>query len=536
MADDSAHQRHPPGAARPPPQPPLCCRRSAVPGPGHRRQHRHLHAHRPDSAAQTAGARARRTGDALSAGGARRQQHGVADALLPDVPRVPEAGRTVERGAGPPAGRDLGDDRGTDRTPGGRTGVGQLLLGAGRRPGRRPGLQLAGRRPRLPGPPGRGHQPRVLAAALCRRAVRRRHEDPGQQLPDDHRRGVGRRLCRPRPDAFPAASRPHPDAAGGRPGMVVAQDGRRAHALGAGVRTAQAGLHRGLGARSPAGAVPADPRTRDDAAGGQGLHALHPRAVHAGHADRRARGHGLLVAAQRLLDAARGADVHGRSGAAHRLRQRGQPAHRPRLHAAAGDRRALVARRDPASAGAPAPHREPAAGLRRRGPGPGPGLRHDAGACSPIIPVEGAPLLVSPAPDSRILAFTFTLTLITGVVFGLLPALRASRPDTWSTLKDTGGAVAGSGGSLVPAQGPGGRTGGPQLPAAVRRRPVRAEPAEPEGHRHRRGPRQPGHLPALAGPERLRRPSRPRALRAAPGAAAAPRPASSRRPGPPCRS
>ncbi len=64
------------------------------------------------------------------------------------------------------------------------------------------------------------------------------------------------------------------------------------------------------------------------------------------------------------------------------------------------------------------------------------------------IPIEGAPLLVSPSPDARILAFTFTLTLVTGVVFGLLPALRASRPDTWSTLKDTVGAVAGSGGSL----------------------------------------------------------------------------------------
>ncbi|MEP7116154.1 MAG: ABC transporter permease, partial [Acidobacteriota bacterium] len=64
------------------------------------------------------------------------------------------------------------------------------------------------------------------------------------------------------------------------------------------------------------------------------------------------------------------------------------------------------------------------------------------------IPGEGAPLLVTSAPDVRILAFTFTLTLITGVVFGLLPALRASRPDTWSTLKDTVGAVAGSSGSL----------------------------------------------------------------------------------------
>ena len=58
-----------------------------------------------------------------------------------------------------------------------------------------------------------------------------------------------------------------------------------------------------------------------------------------------------------------------------------------------------------------------------------------------FVPTDGQPLLIQPSPDWRILAFTFTLTLITGVVFGLLPALRASRPDTWGTLKDTAGAV-----------------------------------------------------------------------------------------------
>jgi predicted permease len=70
-----------------------------------------------------------------------------------------------------------------------------------------------------------------------------------------------------------------------------------------------------------------------------------------------------------------------------------------------------------------------------------------------FIPIEGAPLLVSPSPDGRVLAFTSGLTLFTGVVFGLLPALRASRPDTWGTLKDTVGAVAGSGGSLFLRKG-----------------------------------------------------------------------------------
>jgi predicted permease len=63
------------------------------------------------------------------------------------------------------------------------------------------------------------------------------------------------------------------------------------------------------------------------------------------------------------------------------------------------------------------------------------------------------PLLIQPTPDLRILSFTFILTLITGVVFGLLPALRASNPDQWATLKDTVGAVAGSGGSLFLRKG-----------------------------------------------------------------------------------
>jgi predicted permease len=70
-----------------------------------------------------------------------------------------------------------------------------------------------------------------------------------------------------------------------------------------------------------------------------------------------------------------------------------------------------------------------------------------------LVPAEGNPLLVQAVPDLRILGFTFTLTLLTGIVFGLLPALRASRPDTWTTLKDTVGAIAGARGSLFLRKG-----------------------------------------------------------------------------------
>ncbi len=63
------------------------------------------------------------------------------------------------------------------------------------------------------------------------------------------------------------------------------------------------------------------------------------------------------------------------------------------------------------------------------------------------------PLLIQPTPDLRILSFTFVLTLVTGIVFGLLPALKASNPDQWATLKDTVGGIAGTGGSLFLRKG-----------------------------------------------------------------------------------
>jgi hypothetical protein len=70
-----------------------------------------------------------------------------------------------------------------------------------------------------------------------------------------------------------------------------------------------------------------------------------------------------------------------------------------------------------------------------------------------FVPSDGNPIMIRALPDARILAFTLGLTFVTGVVFGLVPALRASRPDPWTTLKDTVGAIAGSGGSLFLRKG-----------------------------------------------------------------------------------
>jgi len=45
---------------------------------------------------------------------------------------------------------------------------------------------------------------------------------------------------------------------------------------------------------------------------------------------------------------------------------------------------------------------------------------------------------INPRLDLRVLAFTFGLSFLTGIVFGIVPALRATRVDLTPTLKDTG--------------------------------------------------------------------------------------------------
>jgi predicted permease len=70
-----------------------------------------------------------------------------------------------------------------------------------------------------------------------------------------------------------------------------------------------------------------------------------------------------------------------------------------------------------------------------------------------LIPSEGSPLLIRAEPDLRILLFTLALTFLTGLIFGLAPALRASRSDLWTTLKDAVGSIAGSGGSIFLRKG-----------------------------------------------------------------------------------
>ncbi|HXG64193.1 MAG TPA: ABC transporter permease, partial [Blastocatellia bacterium] len=61
------------------------------------------------------------------------------------------------------------------------------------------------------------------------------------------------------------------------------------------------------------------------------------------------------------------------------------------------------------------------------------------------ISPEGIPRLDEIAVDGRVLGFMFAITMLTGVIFGIAPALQASRPDMNSALKE-GGKGAGGGG------------------------------------------------------------------------------------------
>ena len=124
-----------------------------------------------------------------------------------------------------------------------------------------------------------------------------------------------------------------------------------------------------------------------------------------------------------------------------------------------------------------------------------------------LVPQQGQPLLISAQPDPRILGFTVALTLLTGVVFGLLPALRASRPDPWVTLKGTMGSIAGTGGSLFLRKGLVAAQIALSFLLLFGAGLFVTKPAEPEDDRDRNGARQPGVVSAGAGAERLRRPA-----------------------------
>ncbi len=62
-----------------------------------------------------------------------------------------------------------------------------------------------------------------------------------------------------------------------------------------------------------------------------------------------------------------------------------------------------------------------------------------------FLPTSETPHVISGALNHRVLAFNFALALATGLLFGLVPALRSTRPNLAPTLKDQVGSVVGGG-------------------------------------------------------------------------------------------
>ncbi|HML15427.1 MAG TPA: ABC transporter permease [Bryobacteraceae bacterium] len=60
-----------------------------------------------------------------------------------------------------------------------------------------------------------------------------------------------------------------------------------------------------------------------------------------------------------------------------------------------------------------------------------------------FLPRGETPLTISATPDWRILAFNLGISILTGIIFGLVPALHATRPDVAPTLKNEVGSIAG---------------------------------------------------------------------------------------------
>jgi len=64
-----------------------------------------------------------------------------------------------------------------------------------------------------------------------------------------------------------------------------------------------------------------------------------------------------------------------------------------------------------------------------------------------MLPGGGETLLLRAEPDLRILVFSMAVAITTGLLFGLAPAMQATKLDLFTALKEAAGAVAGSGGS-----------------------------------------------------------------------------------------
>jgi hypothetical protein len=104
--------------------------------------------------------------------------------------------------------------------------------------------------------------------------------------------------------------------------------------------------------------------------------------------------------------------------------------------------------------------------------------------------------------DWRVFGFLAGVSMLTGIVFGLLPALRATRVDLAGAMKESSRSVTGS--RSRPQQGPGRAAGRDVARAARRRRPVPADAREPQARGRRVRLAEPAHVQREPARQRLR--------------------------------
>ena len=62
-----------------------------------------------------------------------------------------------------------------------------------------------------------------------------------------------------------------------------------------------------------------------------------------------------------------------------------------------------------------------------------------------LLPQGSSPVAIDASPDLRVFGFTFLISALTGVIFGLAPALQSTRTELAGTLKDQAGSVTSTG-------------------------------------------------------------------------------------------
>src|SRR5438094_849782 len=69
----------------------------------------------------------------------------------------------------------------------------------------------------------------------------------------------------------------------------------------------------------------------------------------------------------------------------------------------------------------------------------------DKALLSIYLPADSTDLNITTLPDFRVLVFTLRVTILTGIVFGLVPALQTTRPEVRRVLNDEAATPVGGG-------------------------------------------------------------------------------------------